>query len=105
MYVQGVSTRKVRAATEELYGHGFSARSVSAITVHLDAELDRFMGRALMEEYAYLIINARYERVREAGASPPALCWRPSASIGTVAVRCWPWSWPTGRAPPRGGTS
>ena len=24
MYVQGVSTRKVRAATEELCGHGFS---------------------------------------------------------------------------------
>ena len=34
MYVQGVSTRKVRAVTEELCGHGFSASTVSAITVH-----------------------------------------------------------------------
>ena len=67
MYVQGVSTRKVRAVTEELCGHGFSASTVSAITVQLDAELERFMTRPLNEEYAYLILDARYERVREAG--------------------------------------
>ena len=67
MYVQGVSTRKVRAVTEELCGHGFSASSVSAITVQMDAELSRFMSRPLSEEYAYLILDARYERVREAG--------------------------------------
>lgn len=67
MYVQGVSTRKVRAVTEELCGHGFSASSVSAVTVQLDAELERFMHRPLTEDYAYLILDARYERVREAG--------------------------------------
>jgi len=67
MYVQGVSTRKVRAVTEELCGHGFSASAVSSVTVQLDAELERFMRRPLTEEYAYLILDARYERVREAG--------------------------------------
>jgi len=67
MYVQGVSTRKVRAITEELCGHGFSASSVSAVTVQLDEELERFMKRPLNEEYAYLILDARYERVRENG--------------------------------------
>jgi len=30
MYVQGVSTRKVKAITEELCGHSFSASSISA---------------------------------------------------------------------------
>ena len=67
MYVQGVSTRKVRAITEELCGHGFSASSVSAITVQLDEELERFMMRPLSEEFAYVMLDARYERVREAG--------------------------------------
>lgn len=71
MYVQGVSTRKVRAVTEELCGHGFSASSVSAITVQMDGELSRFMTRPLSEEYAYLILDARYERVREAGVIRP----------------------------------
>ncbi len=55
MYVQGVSTRKVRAVTEELCGHGFSASAVSSVTKTLDEELDRFMTRALEEEYPYLI--------------------------------------------------
>ena len=53
MYVQGVSTRKVRAITEELCGHGFSASTVSSITVQLDDELERFMTRPLREEFAY----------------------------------------------------
>ena len=67
MYVQGVSTRKVRAVTEELCGHGFSASAVSSVTKSLDEELSRFMSRRLEEEYPYLILDARYERVREAG--------------------------------------
>jgi len=29
MYVQGVSTRKVKAITEELCGHAFSASAIS----------------------------------------------------------------------------
>ncbi|HEX2136853.1 MAG TPA: IS256 family transposase [Microvirga sp.] len=67
MYVQGVSTRKVKAITEELCGHGFSASSVSAIVQTLDERLRVFCGRDLTEAYPYLILDARYERVREAG--------------------------------------
>src|SRR6201988_2644029 len=37
MYVQGVSTRKVKAITEELCGHSFSASSISAMNQRLDA--------------------------------------------------------------------
>ena len=39
MYVQGVSTRKVKAITEELCGHSFSASAISAINQRLDASL------------------------------------------------------------------
>ena len=67
MYVQGVSTRKVKAITEELCGHRFSASSISAINKRLDASLAQFAGRRLEEAYPYLIPDARYERVREAG--------------------------------------
>lgn len=67
MYVQGVSTRKVRAVTEQLCGHAFSASAVSSVTKTLDEELERFMHRQLEEEYPYLILDARYERVREDG--------------------------------------
>ena len=67
MYVQGVSTRKIKAISEELCGHGFSASSISAITQKLDDELKAFCARRLAEPFPYLIVDARYERVREAG--------------------------------------
>jgi putative transposase len=67
MYVQGVSTRKVKAVTEELCGHEFSASTVSRMNQSLDAELDKFARRRLEETYPYLILDARYEKVREDG--------------------------------------
>jgi putative transposase len=67
MYVQGVSTRKVKAVTEELCGHSFSASAISAINKRLDASLAAFAERRLKEPYPYLILDARYERVREDG--------------------------------------
>jgi putative transposase len=65
MYVQGVSTRKVAAITEELCGHEFSASSISEITRRLDEQLAQFSQRPLEEEFPYVILDARYERVRE----------------------------------------
>ncbi len=65
MYVQGVSTRKVKAITEELCGHAFSASSISAINKSLDASLEKFAKRRLEEAYPYVIVDARYEKVRE----------------------------------------
>jgi transposase-like protein len=64
MYVQGVSTRKVKAVTEELCGHTFSASTISQINKGLDGALARFAHRPLEEAYPYLILDARYERVR-----------------------------------------
>jgi putative transposase len=67
MYVQGVSTRKVRAISEELCGHEFSASTISTLNQKLDAELERFARQSLTAEYPYLILDARYEKVREDG--------------------------------------
>jgi putative transposase len=67
MYVQGVSTRKVKAITEELCGHSFSASAISQINKGLDENLSQFAHRHLDEPYPYLILDARYERVREGG--------------------------------------
>ena len=64
MYVQGVSTRKVKAITEELCGHTFSASTISRINKSLDTALRRFAQRRLDEPYPYVILDARYEKVR-----------------------------------------
>jgi putative transposase len=66
-YVQGVSTRKIKAVSEELCGHEFSASTISELNATLDDELERFARQRLEGEYPYLILDARYEKVREAG--------------------------------------
>jgi putative transposase len=68
MYLQGVSTRKVKAITEELCGHEFSSATISRIVAALDEELEHFSRRRLEEDYPYLVLDARYEKVREDGA-------------------------------------
>ena len=67
MYVQGVSTRKVKAVTEALCGHSFSASAISAVNKTLDEALRKFVERRLGEPFPYLILDARYEKVRESG--------------------------------------
>jgi putative transposase len=67
MYIQGVSTRKVKAITEELCGHAFSASAISAVNKTLDESLERFAKRPLEETYPYLVLDARYEKVRQDG--------------------------------------
>jgi putative transposase len=70
MYMQGVSTRKVKAISEELCGHSFGASAISEFNKKLDEELGRFARRELDCEYPYLILDARYEKVREKRSDP-----------------------------------
>ena len=67
MYVQGVSTRKVAAITQELCGLDISSSQVSRAAAALDEELDAWRNRPL-GEMPYLILDARYEKVRCTGS-------------------------------------
>ena len=66
MYVQGVSTRKVAAITEQLCGTNISAMQVSRAAKMLDEELEAWRNRPLGET-PYLFLDARYEKVRQNG--------------------------------------
>ena len=67
MYVQGVSTRKVVKITSELCGLDVSSTQVSRAAKLLDEELDTWRNRPL-DQIEYLILDARYEKVRVAGS-------------------------------------
>lgn len=67
MYVQGVSTRKVAAITEQLCGTEISSAQVSRAAAALDTELKTWRDRPL-GEMPYLILDARYEKVRHGGS-------------------------------------
>ncbi len=67
MYVQGVSTRKVQKITQELCGLDVSSSQVSRAAALLDEELAAWRNRPLAR-IPYLILDARYEKVRHAGS-------------------------------------
>jgi putative transposase len=66
MYVQGVSTRKVAAITEQLCGFEVSSAQVSRAAAELDTVLAAWRTRPL-GAYRYLYLDARYEKVRQDG--------------------------------------
>lgn len=63
-YIQGVSTRKMKAITEQLMGREFSSTSISRFSARLDAELDHWRDRSLDKDFPYVVIDARYESCR-----------------------------------------
>ena len=69
MYVQGVCTRKVIEVLQKLVGPevvNISTTQVSRCAQQLDAGLEAWRQRPL-DETPYVLLDARYERVREAG--------------------------------------
>jgi len=67
MYVQGVSTRRVTEVMEQLCGLEVSSTQVSRATKLLDEELNAWRQRPLAE-VPYLVLDARYEKVRHGGS-------------------------------------
>ena len=66
MYIQGVSTRKVKEITEQLCGFEVSSTQVSRATAELDTQLKAWRERPL-GRYRYVFFGARYEKVRQDG--------------------------------------
>ncbi len=64
MVIQGVSTRKVTKITQSMCGLDFSKSQVSAICQRLDGEIQAWLNRSLDEAYPYIIVDARYEKIR-----------------------------------------
>ena len=67
MYLKGVSTRKVAEITEQLCGLDVTSAQVSRATAELDEQLEAWRTRALGET-PYLILDARYGKVRHGGS-------------------------------------
>jgi putative transposase len=67
MYIEGVSTRKVKNITEKLCGHKVTSMEVSRAAALLDTEQDKWRNRPLQGRYCYLIVDGIYEKVRRDG--------------------------------------
>jgi putative transposase len=66
MYVHGVSTRKVTEIVEALCGKSVSSSQVSRAAAELDTILESWRNQPI-GEMGYLLLDARYEKVRQDG--------------------------------------
>lgn len=72
MYFQGVSTRNVRRVLEAMCDGEISSTTVSRVAMELDEKLASFRSRRLdWTSWPYLMIDARYEKVRIDGKVVP----------------------------------
>jgi putative transposase len=100
MYVEGVSTRKVKDITESLCGTSFSKSLISSLATRLDAELGAWRSRPLEgEAYPYLFVDARYEKARERRTRVVRILPNQEACSRLVTALCVEQSeeWVTGR--------
>jgi transposase-like protein len=68
MYFQGVSTRNVQSVLQEMCGLEISSATVSRVAAELDEKLSAFRMRRLDHtQWEYLMLDARYEKVRVDG--------------------------------------
>jgi len=65
MVVQGVSTRKVTAITEELCGASFSKSTVSELCAGLEPRVRAFNERRLEGDYPFVLVDALFIKSRE----------------------------------------
>lgn len=90
MYIQGVSTRKVKAITEELCGHTVSASTVSTINQRLDEDLERFAREATRG--AVPVRGAGRSLREDPGRQRDSFAGRAGGDrdqLGWAAVRAW----------------
>jgi len=66
MFLAGVSTRRVGEVLTKIKGENISAQTVSRIALSLDAEVDRFHRRRIIDGYRYLFLDGICLKVKGA---------------------------------------
>jgi Transposase, Mutator family len=89
---------------EPVLGPAFGrTRGIGAINKRLDESLAQFASRRLTEPFPYLILDARYEKVREAGVIAGQAVLIAIGIDGDGPAGCSESNWPTARAGRAGG--
>jgi transposase-like protein len=67
LFLQGVSTRRLKSIAKELFGREVSATTVSKTASYLDAELKNYQTRPLSDDFPFLFLDGITQKVREIG--------------------------------------
>jgi putative transposase len=67
LFLQGVSTRRLRGIARELFGQEVSPTTVSRAATYLDEELRRYQEKPLSDDVEFLFLDGITQKVRELG--------------------------------------
>jgi putative transposase len=67
LFLNGVSTHKLKAIAEQLTGRPVSAQTVSRIMQKTDQELEQYRTKPIEDTYDYLFLDGIYDKIREIG--------------------------------------
>jgi putative transposase len=67
LFLQGVSTRRLRSIAQELFGREVSATTVSKSATYLDEELKKYQTKAIVDDFPFLFLDGITQKVREIG--------------------------------------
>lgn len=67
LFLNGVSTHKLKAIAEQLTGRPVSAQTVSTIVQKTDQELEQYRNKPIEDTYDYLFLDGIHDKIREIG--------------------------------------
>jgi len=67
LFLQGVSTRRLKSIARDLFGQEVSATTVSKTAGYLDEELKHYQTRPLSDDFPFLFLDGITQKVREIG--------------------------------------
>ena len=73
LYRKGITTREISDLIEKMYGHHYSAQTISNIAKSVEVQVDAFHSRPITSKYAVVFCDATYLNVRRDSVSKEAL--------------------------------
>jgi putative transposase len=67
LFLNGISTHKLKGIAEQLTGRAVSAQTVSTIIQKTDQDLEQYRTQSIVDEYEYLFFDGIYDKIREIG--------------------------------------
>jgi len=67
LFLNGISTHKLKGIAEQLTGRPVSAQTVSTIVQKTDQELEQYRTKPMEDKYEYLFLDGIYDKLREIG--------------------------------------
>jgi transposase-like protein len=67
LFLQGISTRRLRSIVKDLFGQEVSATTVSKTAAYLDEELRRYQTKPISDDIPFLFLDGITQKVREIG--------------------------------------